>query len=128
MIPMGWMITPAQARELKRAGLDAYNHNLDTSRDHYPNITTACTYEDRLATFVPREAGLTLCGGGILGLGESVAVRCNMLSEIAALDPHPESVPVNLLVPLPGIRCSSSAIFAVSRSSSSSNLRSKNWK
>jgi len=97
------MITPAQARELKQAGLDAYNHNLDTSRDHYPNIITTRSYDDRLATLrAAREAGLTLCSGGILGLGESVADRCNMLAELAALDPQPESVPVNLLVPIPG--------------------------
>jgi biotin synthase len=94
------MITPLQARELKQAGLDAYNHNLDTSRDHYPNIITTRGYDDRLATLrAAREAGLTLCSGGILGLGESVADRCNMLAE---LDPQPESVPVNLLVPIPG--------------------------
>jgi biotin synthase len=97
------MITPLQARELKQAGLDAYNHNLDTSRDHYPNIITTRGYDDRLATLrAAREAGLTLCSGGILGLGESVADRCNMLAELAALDPQPESVPVNLLVPIPG--------------------------
>jgi biotin synthase len=97
------MITPLQARELKQAGLDAYNHNLDTSRDHYPNIITTRDYDDRLATLrAAREAGLTLCSGGILGLGESVADRCNMLAELAALDPQPESVPVNLLVPIPG--------------------------
>jgi biotin synthase len=97
------MITLAQARQLKQAGLDAYNHNLDTSRDHYPNIITTRSYNDRLATLcAAREAGLTLCSGGILGLGESVADRCNMLAELAALDPQPESVPVNLLVPIPG--------------------------
>jgi biotin synthase len=97
------MITPAQARQLKQAGLDAYNHNLDTSRDHYPNIITTRNYDDRLATLrSAREAGLTLCSGGILGLGESVADRCNMLAELAALDPQPESVPVNLLVPILG--------------------------
>jgi biotin synthase len=97
------MITPAQARQLKQAGLDAYNHNLDTSRDHYPNIITTRSYDDRLATLrAAREAGLTLCSGGILGLGESVADRCNMLAELAALDPQPESVPVNLLVPIVG--------------------------
>jgi biotin synthase len=97
------MMTPAQARDLKDAGLDAYNHNLDTSRDHYRNIITTRTYDDRLATLrAAREAGLTLCSGGILGLGESAEDRCNMLAELAALDPQPESVPVNLLVPIEG--------------------------
>jgi biotin synthase len=97
------MLTLAQARDLKDAGLDAYNHNLDTSRDHYRNIITTRTYDDRLATLrAAREAGLTLCSGGILGLGESADDRCNMLAELAALDPQPESVPVNLLVPIEG--------------------------
>jgi biotin synthase len=92
-----------RVRGLREAGLDAYNHNLDTSRDHYPNIITTRGYDDRLATLrAAREAGLTLCSGGILGLGESVADRCNMLAELAELDPQPESVPVNLLVPIPG--------------------------
>jgi biotin synthase len=97
------MLTPSQARQLKEAGLDAYNHNLDTSREHYPNIITTRTYEDRLSTLrFAREAGLTLCSGGILGLGESAEDRCRMLAELASLDPQPESVPINLLVPIEG--------------------------
>jgi biotin synthase len=97
------MLTPSQARDLKDAGLDAYNHNLDTSRNHYRNIITTRNYDDRLATLrAAREAGLTLCSGGILGLGESADDRCNMLAELADLDPQPESVPINLLVPIKG--------------------------
>ena len=97
------MLSAAQARQLKAAGLDAYNHNLDTSREHYPNIITTRTYDDRLSTLrAAREAGLTLCSGGILGLGESIDDRCRMLAELAALDPQPESVPINLLVPVEG--------------------------
>jgi biotin synthase len=97
------MLTPAQARQLKEAGLDAYNHNLDTSSEHYANIVTTRTYSDRIATLhAAREAGLTLCCGGILGLGESVDDRCRLLAELAAFDPPPESVPINLLVPIEG--------------------------
>ena len=97
------MLTAAQAVALKQAGLDAYNHNLDTSREHYSKIITTRTYDDRLDTLrFAREAGLTLCSGGILGLGETLADRCGLLAELAALDPQPESVPVNLLVPIAG--------------------------
>jgi biotin synthase len=97
------MLTPAQAHQLKDAGLDAYNHNLDTSPDHYPNIVTTRTYAERVATLhAAREAGLTLCCGGILGLGESVDDRCRLLTVLAAFDPQPESVPINLLVPIEG--------------------------
>jgi biotin synthase len=97
------MLTPEQASALKDAGLDAYNHNLDTSREFYPNIITTRTYEDRLSTIrAARKAGLTICSGGILGLGETPEDRCAMLQELAALDPQPESVPINLLMPMPG--------------------------
>lgn len=97
------MLTPDQANALKEAGLDAYNHNLDTSREYYPNIITTRTYDDRLATIrAVREAGITVCSGGILGLGESDEDRCRMLIELAALDPQPESVPINLLMPMKG--------------------------
>jgi len=97
------MLTPRQAHRLKEAGLDAYNHNLDTSREHYPNIITTRTWDDRIATLrAAREAGLTLCTGGILGLGETADDRCRMLAELAALDPQPESVPINTLVPVEG--------------------------
>ncbi len=97
------MLTPRQAEQLKEAGLDAYNHNLDTSREHYPNIVSTRTYDDRLSTLrAARQAGLSLCCGGILGMGESVEDRCAMLAELAALEPHPESVPINLLMAVPG--------------------------
>lgn len=97
------MLTAEQAHRLKEAGLDAYNHNLDTSREYYPKITTTRTYDDRLKTIRRvREAGITVCCGGILGLGESDRDRCALLSELAQMEPQPESVPINLLVPIPG--------------------------
>lgn len=97
------MLTEDQALQLKAVGLDAYNHNLDTSREHYPNIVTTRTYDDRLNTIkAVRKAGITVCCGGILGLGESEADRCNLLLELSRMDPQPESVPINLLVPVPG--------------------------
>lgn len=97
------MLTGEQAAALKKAGLDAYNHNLDTSREHYSNIVTTRTYDDRIETIRRvREAGMTVCCGGILGLGESVQDRCRMLAKIASFDPQPESVPINLLMPIPG--------------------------
>lgn len=97
------MLTPKQAQALREAGLDAYNHNLDTSREFYPQIITTRTYDDRLATIrAVREAGITVCSGGILGLGESEEDRCRMLAELAGLHPQPESVPINLLMPMKG--------------------------
>jgi biotin synthase len=97
------MLTDAQAAKLKEAGLDAYNHNLDTSRQSYKSIITTRTYDDRLATLrAVRRAGITVCSGGIIGMGETVADRCAMLVELAALRPHPESVPINALVRTPG--------------------------
>ncbi len=97
------MITPEQALRLKQAGLDAYNHNLDTSREHYAEIITTRTYDDRLRTLrAARSAGIGLCSGGIIGMGESVRDRLAMLAELAALDPPPESVPINLLIPVEG--------------------------
>jgi biotin synthase len=97
------MLTEGQAGRLKEAGLDAYNHNLDTSRDNYRSIVSTRTYDDRLATLrAVRKAGITVCSGGILGMGESVADRCAMLVELARLEPHPESVPVNALVRVAG--------------------------
>ena len=93
------MLTEDQARRLAEAGLDAYNHNLDTSRDAYRSIISTRTYDDRLATLGRvRRAGITVCSGGIIGMGESIDDRCAMLVELARLDPHPESVPVNALV------------------------------
>lgn len=97
------MLTPAQALKLKDAGLDAYNHNLDTSRDFYGKIISTRTYDDRLKTIQSvRSAGITVCSGGIIGMGESSIDRCGLLAELAALDPQPESVPINLLIPVEG--------------------------
>jgi biotin synthase len=93
------MLTEAQASMLKDAGLDAYNHNLDTSRQNYRSIITTRAYDERLATLRNvRRAGITVCSGGIIGMGETIADRCAMLLELAALRPHPESVPINALV------------------------------
>jgi biotin synthase len=93
------MLTGQQARRLKTAGLTAYNHNLDTSPEFYPNIITTRTYQDRLDTLRHvQEAGLSVCCGGIVGMGESARDRCGMLAQLGRLDPHPESLPVNLLV------------------------------
>ena len=93
------MLTGEQAHRLKAAGLTAYNHNLDTSPEFYPNIITTRTYQDRLDTLRHvQEAGLSVCCGGIVGMGESSRDRCAMLAQLGSLDPHPESLPVNLLV------------------------------
>lgn len=97
------MLTAAQARALKAAGLDYYNHNLDTSREHYGKIITTRRYEDRLETLAHvRAAGIKVCCGGIVGMGESRADRAGLLMELANLPEHPESVPINLLVKVPG--------------------------
>jgi biotin synthase len=97
------MLTAEQARRLKQAGLDAYNHNLDTSREKYGDIVTTRDYGDRLRTLRHvREAGIGVCCGGIIGMGESVADRCELLRTLAAQDPHPESVPINMLVRVQG--------------------------
>jgi biotin synthase len=93
------MLSESQATRLKEAGLDAYNHNLDTSREHYRSIISTRTYDDRLQTLQNvRRAGITVCSGGIIGMGESVDDRCEMLRTLANLDPQPESVPINALV------------------------------
>jgi biotin synthase len=97
------MLTEMQATKLREAGLDAYNHNLDTSREHYRSIISTRTYDDRLRTLEHvRAAGITVCCGGIIGMGESVADRCEMLCTLANLDPQPESVPINALVRVAG--------------------------
>jgi biotin synthase len=97
------MLTDAQAAALAAAGLTAYNHNLDTSPEFYGSIITTRTYADRLATLARvRQAGITVCCGGIIGMGEGRSVRYGLLRQLAALDPHPESVPVNLLVRVAG--------------------------
>ena len=92
-----------QAEQLAEAGLDYYNHNLDTSRHHYKEIVHTHTYDDRLGTLRKvRAAGLKVCCGGIMGMGESREDRAQFIAELAALDPPPESVPINLLVHIPG--------------------------
>lgn len=97
------MLTGGQAARLKEAGCTVYNHNLDTSREYYPEIISSRSYDDRLATLASvREAGLQVCSGGILGMGESVEDRLKLLRELAALDPQPDSVPINALIPVPG--------------------------
>jgi biotin synthase len=97
------MLTEAQAQRLAEAGLSAYNHNLDTSRSYYKSIISTRTYDDRLRTLTNvRKAGITVCSGGIIGMGESLDDRCGMLMTLANLDPQPESVPVNALVPVEG--------------------------
>ncbi len=97
------MLTDTQAARLADAGLDYYNHNLDTSPDFYGEIITTRTYQDRLDTIEHvREAGVRLCCGGIVGMGESRRQRAGLLAQLAQLDPHPESVPINLLVQVPG--------------------------
>jgi biotin synthase len=104
------MLTAAQARRLKEAGLTAYNHNLDTSPEFYPEIISTHTYEDRLATLRHvRAAGIEICSGGIIGMGESRADRIGLLCELANLDPCPESVPINALMPVEGTPLAGSA-------------------
>jgi biotin synthase len=93
------MLTSDQARALKSAGLTAYNHNLDTSPEFYGEIIHTRTYEERLKTLAAvREAGITVCSGGIVGMGESNEDRVGLLHQLANLEPHPESVPINMLV------------------------------
>jgi biotin synthase len=97
------MLTPEQARDLKQAGLDYYNHNLDTSESRYREIITTRTYQDRLDTLqAVREAGLKVCCGGILGMGETQMDRAQLLHTLATLPTHPESVPINQLMQIPG--------------------------
>ncbi len=97
------MLTDAQAQALKEAGLDAYNHNLDSSREFYGEIITTRGYDDRLETLgAVRRAGVSVCCGGIIGMGEGPRDRAALLVTLANLTPHPESVPVNALVPVEG--------------------------
>ena len=97
------MLNEAQAKRLKNAGLDYYNHNLDTSPEFYGNVITTRTFQDRLDTlhFV-REAGINVCSGGILGMGETNRDRARMFQELVNLPQHPESVPINMLVQVKG--------------------------
>jgi biotin synthase len=97
------MLSDDQARRLKDAGLTAYNHNLDTSRRHYPNIVSTRNYDDRLKTLdAVQKAGISVCCGGILGMGENEDDRLMMLAELLALETPPESIPINVLVPIRG--------------------------
>jgi biotin synthase len=97
------MITPHQAERLAEAGLYAYNHNIDTSEEHYSEVITTRTYGDRLNTLANvRQAGISVCSGGIIGLGETNEDRIGMLFTLANLPQHPESVPINTLVPVAG--------------------------
>jgi biotin synthase len=97
------MLEPHQAEKLKDAGLDYYNHNLDTGRSHYDKIIGSHTLDDRLDTLDSvRKAGIHVCSGGILGMGEDRTARAELLHQLASLDPHPESVPINTLVAVPG--------------------------
>ncbi|MGD9170851.1 MAG: biotin synthase BioB [Candidatus Thiodiazotropha sp.] len=97
------MLTQAQASRLRDAGLDYYNHNLDTSPEFYGNVITTRTFDDRLHTLAHvRDAGINVCSGGILGMGESRGDRASMLRELCNLPRHPESVPINMLVKIEG--------------------------
>ena len=97
------MIDEAKAKRLQEAGLHAYNHNLDTSEENYSEIISTRAYSDRLDTLDNvRKAGLTVCSGGIIGMGEKDQDRFDMLVTLANMDPHPESVPINKLVPVDG--------------------------
>jgi biotin synthase len=97
------MLEDGQAEKLKAAGLDYYNHNLDSSREYYGKVTSTRTYDDRLQTLSrARNAGVSLCAGGILGMGESRADRVGLIHELAKITPHPESVTINALVPIEG--------------------------
>ena len=97
------MLSEHQAKRLEEAGLYAYNHNLDTSAEHYETIITTRTYQDRLDTLANvRKTNVTVCCGGIMGLGETVADRVSMLHTLATMTPHPESVPINVLSKVPG--------------------------
>ncbi len=97
------LLSAEQAKRLKEAGLTAYNHNLDTGEGYYDQVVTTRTYAERLATLNRvRDAGISLCCGGILGMGEDVTHRLEMLMTLSSLDPPPESVPINALVPIKG--------------------------
>ncbi|BDA48611.1 Biotin synthase [Coccomyxa sp. Obi] len=97
------MLTPEQAKQLREAGLTAYNHNLDTSPEYYGKITSSRKYEDRLETLANvRDAGISVCAGGIIGMGEGNMDRVGLLHQLATLPEHPESVPINALVAVKG--------------------------
>ena len=97
------LLSKDQAHKLKEVGLDYYNHNLDTSKEHYEEVITTRTYQDRLDTLENvRDAGLHVCSGGIVGMGEGNSDRAGMLVTLATMPKHPDSVPINLLIPIPG--------------------------
>jgi len=97
------MLQPHQAAALRSAGLDYYNHNLDTAPEYYDSVVSTRSYQDRLDTLeVVRHAGLKTCSGGIVGMGESRRHRAGLIAQLASLDPYPESVPINHLVPITG--------------------------
>lgn len=97
------MLTQEQAKTLKDAGLDYYNHNIDTSKEHYKNVVSTRNFKDRIDTIeAVSNAGINVCSGGILGMGETQKDRASMLQSLANLTKHPDSVPINLLVPIPG--------------------------
>lgn len=102
------MVTDNQAKRLAKAGLTAYNHNLDTSPEKYGEIITTRTYQERIETLLRiRNAGISICCGGIIGMGESITDRASLLKVLASLKPHPESVPINSLVPVEGTKLES---------------------
>jgi hypothetical protein len=110
------MLTKDQALQLKEAGLTAYNHNLDTSREFYPQVITTRSYDDRLNTIQNvRDAGLSVCSGGILGLGEDHVDRVSLLHQLATMEYHPESVPINALVAIEGRACLCMCTFMYKR-------------
>jgi biotin synthase len=105
------MLTGEQAVKLKEAGLTAYNHNLDTSREYYPEVISTRSYDDRLETISNvRKAGISVCSGGILGMGEQPSDRVGLLHTLATMEEHPESVPINSLVPVEGTPLKDSGI------------------
>ncbi|HLG24225.1 MAG TPA: biotin synthase BioB [Candidatus Nanoarchaeia archaeon] len=108
------MITESQAKKLREAGLYAYNHNIDSSEDFYKKIITTRKFEDRLKTLENvRKAGITVCCGGIIGMGESVEDRAKMLVTLSSMDPQPESVPINALVPIKGTPLGTKGLVSV---------------
>ncbi|MFO1231173.1 biotin synthase BioB [Diaphorobacter limosus] len=104
------MLQPQQAQALKAAGLDYYNHNLDTAPEYYQDVVSTRSYQDRLDTLRHvRAAGIHVCCGGIIGMGEAPVHRAGLIAQLANLDPYPESVPINSLVPVPGTPLAGSA-------------------
>jgi biotin synthase len=103
-----------EAKALKEAGVTAYNHNIDTSREHYPNVVSTHTFDDRLRTIRhAQEAGMSVCCGGILGLGEQKEDRLQMLATLSEFNPQPESVPINMLMPIKGTPMEDNAVVDV---------------